>query len=93
MHTISWNAETSKAVTRMDRLGIYILIAYLLFSILRGWIFSHWLHGYTLTAFSLSVGAGGMLGRLYTTRHRIRQVLKEEGFLHPGRRSDTNAKQ
>jgi hypothetical protein len=81
MHNISWDAETSQAVTRMDRLGIIILVVYLIFSISRRWIFSHWLQGYGLTAFSLSVGAGGMLGRLYTTRQKIRQVLKEEGVL------------
>src|SRR4051812_12549883 len=60
MHRISWDAETSKAVTKMDRVGIFILIAYLLFAIFRRWIFSHWFQGYALTAFSMSVGAGGM---------------------------------
>jgi protein-S-isoprenylcysteine O-methyltransferase Ste14 len=83
MHNISWNAETNKAVTKMDRIGIIILVLYLLFAISRHWILSHWLHGYALTAFSLSVAAGGMLGRLWTTRQKIRQILKQEGFLHP----------
>jgi hypothetical protein len=83
MHRISWDAETSKAVTKMDRLGIIILVFYLLFAISRKWIFSHWLHGYSLSAFSLSVAAGGMLGMLWTTRQQIRQVLKKEGFLYP----------
>lgn len=83
MHNISWDAATNKAVTKMDRLGIIILILYILFAISRHWILSHWLQGYALTAFSLSIAAGGMLGRLWTTRQRIRQVLKEEGFLYP----------
>lgn len=82
MHKISWNAETSQAVTKMDRLGIVILVLYILFAIARQWIFGHWFQGHTLSAFSLSVAAGGMLGRLWTTRQQIRQVLKEEGFLH-----------
>lgn len=82
MHKISWNAEASKAVTKMDQLGIIILVLYLLFSIFRTWIFSYWLHGYTLTVFSLSVAAGGILGRLYSTRQKIRQVLKDEGVLY-----------
>ena len=83
MHNISWDAATSKAVTKMDRIGIIILVLYLLFAISRHWIFGHWLQGNALTAFSLSVAAGGMLGRLWTTRQKIRQVLKQEGFLHP----------
>ncbi len=83
MHNISWDEGTSKAVTKMDRLGIFILILYLLFAISRRWIFSHWLHGYALSSFTLSIAAGGMLERLWTTRKRIRQVLREEGFLYP----------
>jgi hypothetical protein len=83
MHNISWDAATSKAVTKMDRLGIIILVLYILFAISRHWILSHWLQGYALSAFSLSVAAGGMLGRLWTTRQKVRQVLRQAGFLHP----------
>jgi hypothetical protein len=83
MHNISWDTKTNKAVTKMDRVGIIILVLYLLFAVSRRWIFSHWLQGYTLSAFSLSMAAGGMLGRLWTTRQKIRQILKNEGFLHP----------
>ncbi|MBA3673896.1 MAG: hypothetical protein H0W75_02910 [Chitinophagaceae bacterium] len=90
MHNISWNAETNKAVTKMDRIGIIILVLYLLFAISRHWILSYWLQGYALTAFSLSVAAGGMLGRLWTTRQKVRQILKQEGFLHPKKRIDSS---
>jgi hypothetical protein len=90
MHNISWDAETTKAVTKMDNLGIFILIIYILFAITRRWIFSHWLQGHVLSAFTLSVSAGGMLGRLYNTRQKIRLVLKKEGFLHPVSRETNN---
>jgi len=83
MHNISWDVETNKAVTKMDRLGIIILILYILFAISRQWILSYWLQGNALTAFSLSIAAGGMLGRLWNTRQKVRQILKKEGFLHP----------
>ena len=83
MHNISWDAEATKAVTKMDRLGILILILYLLFAVSRRWLFSHWFEGHALTAFTLSVSAGGMFGRLYHTRQKIRGILKKEGFLHP----------
>ncbi len=85
MHTISWNAESTKAVTKMDRVGIIILVAYILFAISRKWIFGYWLHGYALSAFTLSGAAGGMLGRLWQTRQKIRSILKREGFLHPNK--------
>ncbi len=83
MHNITWDAETNKAVTKMDRIGIIILVLYILFAISRHWILSHWLQGDTLTAFSLSVAAGGLLSRLWVTRQKVRQILKKEGFLHP----------
>jgi hypothetical protein len=82
MHRISWDADATKAVTKMDKLGIFILVVYLLFAIFRTWIFSHWLQGSTLTVFSLSVAAGGILGRLYSTRKKIRDILKDEGVLY-----------
>lgn len=91
MHNISWDIETNKAVTKMDRIGIIILVLYLLFAISRHWIFSHWLQGYALSAFSLSVASGGMLGRLWNTRQKIRQILKREGFLHPPNSSRHNS--
>ncbi len=83
MHTLSWDAETNKAITRMDKVGIAILVGYLLFSLFRHWIFSHWFHGQALTIVTLAIASGGILGRLYSFRKRIRNLLKQEGFLHP----------
>ena len=88
MHLLSWDAETNKAVTRMDRIGIAILVIYLLFVIFRRWIFSYWLQGHALTAFTFSVAAGAILGRLFSLRKRIRQILKKEGYLHPGKQTN-----
>jgi hypothetical protein len=85
MHILSWDKETEKAVTRMDTVGWVILVAYLLFAILRHWIFSHWLQGHMLTAFTLSIASGGLIGRLCTLRQTIRKILKQQGFLHPVR--------
>ena len=81
MHHISWDVETNKAITRMDRIGIIILVLYLLFAVARHWIFSHWLKGAALSAFTLSMAAGGMLARFYSTRQSIRKILKREGIL------------
>jgi hypothetical protein len=81
MHHISWDADTNKAITRMDRIGIFILVGYILFSISRHWIFSHWFQGTALTVFTLSIASGAMLGRFWDTRQKIRRILKEEGIL------------
>lgn len=78
---IVWHEETSKVVARMDRMGFVFLALYLSFSISRRWIFGHWIHGATLTAFSFSMAAGIMAGRLWSTRSQIRNILKDQGLI------------
>ena len=78
---ISWHEETSTVIARMDRIGIYVLVAYVLLSILRHWLFAHWLHGHLLGAFSLSFTAGAMFGRLMLLRSQIREILREQEII------------
>ncbi len=85
MHKISWDEEASKVVGKMDRIGIIILIVYILFAITRRWIFSHWLQGYSLSAFVLSISCGAIISRLWFVRRKIRETLKRAGKLYPGK--------
>lgn len=78
---IVWHEETSKVIARMDRMGFVFLALYLSFSVSRRWIFGHWIHGATLTAFSFSMAAGIMAGRLWSTRSQIRNILKDQGLI------------
>jgi len=77
----SWHEEKSVVIARMDRVGIFFIVLYTAFSISRRWIFGHWIHGPMLTAFSFSTVAGIMLGRLMSTRSKIKGVLREQGKL------------
>ena len=81
MHLVSWNSTINKAVTRMDSIGIVILVLYVVFAITRHWIFSYWFKGTSLSACTLSIAAGGLLGRFFTTRNQIRRILKDEGIM------------
>ncbi len=83
MHIITWNEEAEKVVGKMDRVGIIILILYILFAITRKWIFSHWLTGHALSTFVLSVSCGAIISRLWFVRRKIRDTLKRAGRLHP----------
>jgi hypothetical protein len=83
MHKITWDAEADKVIGKMDRVGIMILVAYILFAITRRWIFSHWFGGHALTALVLSISCGAIISRLWFIRKKIRQTLKEAGRLHP----------
>ena len=78
---IYWEEETSQVIARMDRIGIGLLIVYILFVIARHWFLHQWLTGNKLTAFSFSLTAGAMLGRLLSMRSQIRQILKEKSII------------
>lgn len=78
---IYWEEETSTIIARMDRIGIGILVVYILFIVSRHILLHNWLHGRQLTAFSLSLTAGAMLGRLLSIRSQIRQILKDRKII------------
>ncbi|MGB8194587.1 MAG: hypothetical protein WCF67_21830 [Chitinophagaceae bacterium] len=78
---VYWEEETSKVIARMDRIGIGLLVIYVFFSISRHLFLHNWLHGHQLTAFSFSLTAGAMLGRLLSIRSQVRQILKERDII------------
>lgn len=78
---IYWEEETSQVIARMDKIGIGLLVAYILLSVARHWFLHQWLTGNKLTAFSFSLAAGAMLGRLLSIRSQIRQILKEKSII------------
>jgi len=78
---VYWEEETSKVIARMDRIGIGLLVVYILFAVARHYFLHSWLHGNRLIAFSLSLTAGAMLGRLLSIRSQIRQILKERKII------------
>lgn len=80
MFLIHWHEESAKVASRMDAIGVVILLGYLSFAFSRSWIFAHWIHGVALTAFTFSILAGIMLGRLLGMRLNIRKVLSSRGI-------------
>ena len=83
MHKIAWNEEAGQVIGKMDKVGVIILVIYILFAITRRWIFSHWLEGHALTAFVLSISYGAIISRLWFVRKKIRDTLKKAGRLYP----------
>jgi hypothetical protein len=77
---VVWHEETNKAVTKMDKFGIIILVSYIVFALFRKKLFAHWLTGHQLSAFIIFLSAGIMLGRLITLRGRLYKVLKGQGL-------------
>ena len=78
MLKITWNAETSKVVSRLDRMGAMLLVLYVGVEMGRTWLFGYWLQGAQLSAFGLVFVAGLLLGRFLTMRQNIMKVLVQE---------------
>jgi uncharacterized membrane protein YadS len=78
---IYWEDDTSRVIARMDRIGIFLLVLYVGFVIIRHFVLGHWVPGKQLIGFSFSITAGAMLGRLLSMRSQIRQILKEKNII------------
>jgi hypothetical protein len=77
MFKVFWHEEKGKVVSRLDTLGILLLIIYIAIEATRNWIFSHWLSGPTLTSFGLIILTGLLLGRFLGTLISVHKILNE----------------
>jgi len=78
MFIIHWHEESAKVVSRFDTFGIIIMLFYMAFSVSRAWLFGHWIHGSILTAFTYSILAGIMIGRIVGMRLKIKNILSKQ---------------
>ena len=78
MFMIHWHEERAKVVSRLDTIGIIIMLFYVAFSVSRAWLFGHWIHGSALTAFTYSILAGIMIGRIAGMRLKIKNILSKQ---------------
>jgi|GEM_PF-396027 len=78
MFIIHWHEESAKVVSRFDTIGIIIMLFYMAFSVSRAWLFGHWIHGSILTAFTYSILAGVMIGRIAGMRLKIKNILSKQ---------------
>lgn len=78
MFIIHWHEEKAKVVSRFDSIGIVVMLLYVAFSASRTWLFGHWIQGSILTAFTYSILAGVMIGRVVGMRLKIKNILSEQ---------------
>jgi hypothetical protein len=74
------NIINNKPLLLFDTLGFFVLLLYMAFSVSRTWLFGHWIHGSVLTAFTYSILAGVMLGRIVGMRLKIKNILAEQSI-------------
>jgi len=76
MYSLSWDEDTSQVIGRIDWIGAIILVCYLTFVFTRTHYLSYWVHGTPLLGLVFSLTAGTMLGRVLSTEHGIKRILK-----------------
>ncbi len=80
MFMIHWHEEKAKVVSRFDTIGIVIMLFFGAFSVSRAWLFGHWIHGSVLTAFTYTILAGIMIGRIAGMRIKIKSILSKQSL-------------
>lgn len=76
MYSLKWDEDTSQVISRIDWIGAVILVCYLIFVFTRTHYLSYWIHGTPLLGLIFSLTAGTMLGRVLSTEHGIKKILK-----------------
>lgn len=77
---IKWHKKEKKVTSKIDKLGLAVLVPYLTFTISRHFIFQYWFKGQVLYAFTFSFVAGVMLGRVLAMSRSIKKILVERGL-------------
>lgn len=78
MFKILWHPEQEKVISRLDTLGVILLVVYIAIDVEKSWIFGHWLSGAILSAFGLIFLTGLLLGRFLGTGFRIYKILADK---------------
>jgi len=76
MFRLSWDEETNKVISRMDWIGVAVLVFYISFMLARTLLLGYFVQGSLFLAIILSVTAGTLIGRVMGTRRGIHKVLK-----------------
>lgn len=78
---LSWDKDAKKIVSRLDVIGIIILVLYLIFVIMRSRLIGIFVQGPIVGAVSFSITAGVMIGRVVGTRNAIIEILREREII------------
>lgn len=77
MYRLEWDAQEDKVVSRLDWLGGIILVLYLVFSLSRDRLLSHWVADASqLAGITLALSVGTLLGRLQGMKHGVLRLAQ-----------------
>lgn len=77
---LHWDEDSQQVISNMDRLGVLVLLLYLLVVIYRRFFLENYFEGAPLLILTLSIIAGTMIGRLLTTIVLVKKILRSLGL-------------
>lgn len=78
---LSWDQDGKKVVGRMDKIGIAVLVLYIIFAFFRKAIVGFFVHGPMLGTVTVAVMGGLFIGQIIGTRNGVRGILRAEGII------------
>src|ERR1035437_10144478 len=81
MYHLSWSKDAKKIVSRLDTVGIIILVCYMAFVLVRSRLIGYFVAAPMVGAVGFSTTAGIMIGRVIGTRNAIIEILKEREII------------
>lgn len=81
MYHLSWDHDANKIVSRLDVIGIIILVCYIIFVVVRSKLIGIFVAAPVVGAVGFSITAGIMLGRVVGTRNAIIEILQEREII------------
>jgi hypothetical protein len=81
MYHLSWNHDAKKIVSRLDVVGIIILVLYMAFVIVRSKLIGYFVAAPMVGAVGFAITAGIMIGRVIGTRNAIIEILKKREII------------
>jgi hypothetical protein len=81
MYHLSWSKDAKKIVSRLDVVGIIILVLYMAFVIVRSKLIGYFVAAPMVGAVGFAITAGIMIGRVIGTRNAIIEILKEREII------------
>lgn len=74
---LSWDHDGNHVVGRIDKIGLFVLVAYIAFEIVRASLVQEWLPAST-SAITFAFVASALITRVLGLRGRIVRILKQE---------------
>jgi hypothetical protein len=81
MRHLSWDKDAKKIVSRLDVVGIIILVLYIAFVIIRSRLIGYFVAVPMVGAVGFAITGGVMIGRVIGTRNAIIEILKEREII------------